>query len=421
MFLRLHSCPAFLQRFWHMGKSFASIYPMNYFVSLFLATALAQPSLRYNSTFATTTVLNVLADHGLNVEIRKVRTADGFILTNYVVFAEAPKGVLFFQHGLMDNAAGFSIHQPTETNLFVRAVRAGLTVVIGNNRGNGISMEHLFFNHDSDAFWNFTFDDYAIFDLPAQLRHAAALSPNGKVHYVGHSQGTTQFFTGITHAPAIADYLSGASLLAPVFTWSHITVWWMRALGSLPVWVLFRAFGIRSFEPPTALRSMFPAVCAASPRICDELLFDSMGPSNSTHPAVVPLLSHLLPAPTSVHNMIHWRQGLHSGVAEYYDFGSIEANQAAYGQPFPPPVDLGHFPGAPRSSRPALPRLRLHFGDLDKLAHVTDAADLKHRMKVLGIPHNVTTVPHYAHQDYMWSTSAHTLVYDVVIADALLM
>jgi pimeloyl-ACP methyl ester carboxylesterase len=94
-------------------------------------------------------------------------------------------------------------------------------VWLGNNRGNGYSMQNRFLTPSDDAFWAYSWDDFALIDLPTQvdipfgLRTAllTCLQINyvlrwtgvGTLSYMGHSQGTIQAFAGFIRNHTLAS------------------------------------------------------------------------------------------------------------------------------------------------------------------------------------------------------------------------
>ena len=73
-------------------------------------------------------------------------------------------------------------------------------------RGNIFSTEHVN-RKDYDAnkfyseFWNFTFHEIAIYDLPAIIQYVKGSTGFEKVTYIGHSQGTTMFYINFMMNP----------------------------------------------------------------------------------------------------------------------------------------------------------------------------------------------------------------------------
>jgi len=60
---------------------------------------------------------------------------------------------------------------------------------MGNNRGNMHSRNHTTLNPDTDkeAFWAFTFDDFASKDLVSMLSFVSNATGVAKFPYIGHS------------------------------------------------------------------------------------------------------------------------------------------------------------------------------------------------------------------------------------------
>ena len=62
-------------------------------------------------------------------------------------------------------------------------------ISIGNNRGNKHGRKHVKKNPFFWAFWDFTLEDFAIYDLPAGFKYISNKTGQ-RIQYIGHSQGT---------------------------------------------------------------------------------------------------------------------------------------------------------------------------------------------------------------------------------------
>ena len=68
----------------------------------------------------------------------------------------------------MDSCSTWVVNLPDESLGFVLA-DLGYDVWLGNNRGNAYSREHVNYNVDDKEFWDFSFHEMAIYDLPANV------------------------------------------------------------------------------------------------------------------------------------------------------------------------------------------------------------------------------------------------------------
>lgn len=74
----------------------------------------------------------------------------------------------------------------------------GYDVWIPNNRGNTFSRNHTTLNPDKSKFWDFDYEDMALYDVPANLEYVAKATGVEKFPYIGHSQGTVQMFVALS-------------------------------------------------------------------------------------------------------------------------------------------------------------------------------------------------------------------------------
>lgn len=150
----------------------------------------------------------------------KIVTEDGYILTAWnfnldIVkekqgeefkkdfMKELPgKGkVIMVQHGLLDDS--YTWITLKEKAIVTLLIRAGYDVWLTNNRGNIYSWEHTDPKMNSrnifNAYWDFSFDEIAKYDLPANIDYILKHTGKESLYYMGHSQGTIQFYISYTY------------------------------------------------------------------------------------------------------------------------------------------------------------------------------------------------------------------------------
>lgn len=95
----------------------------------------------------------------------------------------------------------------------------GFDVWMGNARGNYYSRKHLTLRPDAllnTDFWDFTWDEIGNIDLAAMIDYALDYTSRSRLHYIGHSQGTTSFFVLASLKPEYNDKIISMHALAPV-------------------------------------------------------------------------------------------------------------------------------------------------------------------------------------------------------------
>lgn len=100
----------------------------------------------------------------------------------------------------------------------------GYDVWMGNARGNYYSRRHISLNPDSfisTQFWKFSWDEIGNIDLPAMIDFSLRRSGQKKLHYIGHSQGSTAFFVMTSLRPEYNQKIISMQALAPVAYMGH--------------------------------------------------------------------------------------------------------------------------------------------------------------------------------------------------------
>ncbi|XP_033231536.1 lipase 3-like, partial [Belonocnema kinseyi] len=168
---------------------------------------------------------DVVEDYGYPFKIYNVETEDGYILQLHNipfgrnVLKGSPKNnkpVVLVMHGNLGSSADWVVTGPSNGLAFLLA-DSGYDVWLGNNRGNTYSKNHTIFLETSYGFWDFSWHEMGIYDLPAMIDFVLQITGQKQLFYIGYSQGGTQFFVmnsmkpeyndkirlGVTFAPAV--------------------------------------------------------------------------------------------------------------------------------------------------------------------------------------------------------------------------
>jgi lysosomal acid lipase/cholesteryl ester hydrolase len=143
---------------------------------------------------------------------------------------------------LAGKSAGACLNPPYESLPFILA-DAGYDVWLGNNRGNGISMRHIKFTPKDPQFWDFSWDEMALYDFPKNINYILQVTKASKISYIGHSEGTIQAFAGLILNPSLAQKLYLYVGLAPVAFVGHVESTILQALANLDTVAIFELLG----------------------------------------------------------------------------------------------------------------------------------------------------------------------------------
>ncbi|MQL79819.1 hypothetical protein Taro_012232 [Colocasia esculenta] len=318
---------------------------------------------------------------------------------------------------------------PEESLAYVLADR-GFDVWIANTRGTRWSRRHETLDPSSPAFWNWSWDELAKYDLPATVDFVYQKTGK-KLDYVGHSMGTLIALASFSEG-RLVDKLRAAALLSPVAYLSHITT----PLGILAarafVDKMYTWLGIAEFDPMgSAARYLLKVACQDPNVNCYDLMtsftvkiyliswvvhtrpkhiyLSSKGKNYCLNESTVEFFLKYEPQSTSTRNMVHLAQTFRDGpVLAKFDHGSREANMKAYGKESPPRYNMSAIPGD-------LP-LFLSHGGQDALADVRDVELLLSDLELHG-PGKLAAqfVRNFAHADFVMGVCARAIVYGELI------
>ncbi|XP_044518890.1 lipase member J isoform X2 [Gracilinanus agilis] len=308
-------------------------------------------------------ISEIITYWGYPSEDYEVMTEDGYILGIYRIpygknhtNNSDPKPVVFLQHGLLTSASSWISNLPNNSLGFLLA-DAGYDVWMGNSRGNTWSRRHAFLSTDSDKYWAFSFDEMAIYDLPATIDFIGRKTGQEKMYYVGHSQGTTIAFIAFSTLPRLAQRIKIFFALAPVITIRNTTSPLIKT-----------AYALR-----TLLMSRLDVYLSQNP------------------------------AGTSVQNMLHWLQDYATGDFKAFDWGNQDLNIMHFYQSTPPAYNVSEMQVA----------TAVWSGTQDLLSDPDDIKELLPKITNL-IYHKI--IPSYNHLDFIWAMDVPwEIFYEIII------
>ncbi|XP_055615722.1 lipase 3-like [Toxorhynchites rutilus septentrionalis] len=352
---------------------------------------------------------------GYIAEEHETATADGYLLTMFRIPgspANPPregKSVVFLQHGLLCSSADWVVLGPGRALAYL-LVDAGYDVWLGNARGNTNSRKHLIHSPSSAKFWDFSWHEIGLYDLPAMIEYTLQKTGESSIHYAGHSQGTTAFFVMASLRPEYNAKIRSMHALAPVAFMGNLVSPFIRAIAPFINQVdwITSMLGIHEFMPSNQMMVLGgqKACRDESPfqEVCANVLFLISGfNSPQLNRTIIPAILTNTPAGASVNQIVHYGQGINSRRFRQFDYG-LALNLIRYGSITPPNYPLD------RVTAPVF----LHYGDNDWLAAVRDVQQLSTQ---LGNTVGLFRVPdnRWNHLDFTYATDAKPLLYDRII------
>ncbi|KAK9887093.1 hypothetical protein WA026_020037 [Henosepilachna vigintioctopunctata] len=319
-------------------------------IRIYLAVCLSFTSLLGQGTYDINDVNlstpELIMKYGYPVEIHEITTEDGYILTMYrIPHGKGGSGVnkkpYLLMHGMFGQAENFIVAGIHDGSLAYMLADNDFDVWLGNTRGNQHGRRHVTLNPKQRAFWNFSFHEMGMYDLPAKIDYILNVTNQDKLFYTGHSQGGTIFYIMSSLKPEYQQKIALASLLAPGGFENHFTNPMLTPLASRHKELTQLAATLNIFElPPRGIRlsELLMAACgnALFRDLCIIVYHISTGGDPSEfNKEIFPLLLNFLPS-ASTKQVLHYGQLVASGHFRPWDYGTTKKNIEFYGEALPP-------------------------------------------------------------------------------------
>ncbi|XP_047995332.1 lipase 1-like [Leguminivora glycinivorella] len=294
---------------------------------------------------------SVIRKYQYPYESHHVVTEDGYILGAVRIphgrdqnNQPGSKTVVLILHGLLSSCADFVLLGPGQALAYMLA-EEGYDVWLLNSRGNFHSRNHTTLdpNRRGDiSFWNFSWDEMGRYDIPAYLDYILELTGQEKVHYIGHSQGSTSFLVAMSMRPEYNEKIISFQGLAPAaFFYNNRNPFYLniapfeRVLESLANQIgIYEVLGRNDVLTPILMQICRDGI--ATQALCRLLIqYDkSEGVFNTT---MFPVFLGHAPSGASIRQITHYGQGIKFGTFSRYHHGHRK-NLVTYGRVDPPPT-----------------------------------------------------------------------------------
>lgn len=340
---------------------------------------------------------------GYDVESRVIRTQDDYLLTVQRITKpgrEVPRNgkVIYMHHGLLMCSEIWVTMIEEKDNLPFVLYELGYDVWLGNNRGNKYSHKHLSRPLNSQAFWNFSLDEFALYDIPDSINYILSEVGKDKLTYIGFSQGTAQAFASVSINPDLNDKVDQIIAISPATTPHGLYSRFLDILLKSSPNIIYLMFSRKVLMPSVMFwqRLMYPPFFDTSIDVSNYMLF-SWRSLNIDKIQKVASYAHLY-STTSVKCVVHWFQIISSkNFQMYHD----ESSGLSLLTPISYPLKNIKVP------------IRLIYGDSDSLVDINVMESQLPEQWTRSTP-----VKDHEHLDNLWGRDVSTEVFPHVL-DAL--
>ncbi|XP_058070825.1 triacylglycerol lipase 2-like [Magnolia sinica] len=358
------------------------------------------------------TCSSMVERYGYECQEHTVTMKDGYILS----MQRIPKGCsettgsrppVLLQHGVLMDGITWLLNSPDQSLSFILA-DSGFDVWIANSRGTKWSRGHTSLGPNDPAYWDWTWDEMAAYDLPAFVTYVNDQTGQ-KLNYVGHSLGTLLALASFSQKKLL-NMIQSTALLSPIAYVGQMTSPVTVSAAKNFVAETLHKTGMVEFDlKGNGIGEYLKVYCKKKGVNCYDLMTGFTGPNCCLNSSTAELFLDHQPQPTATKNLIHISQMIRDGTIAMYDYGDNDNNTKRYGQPKPPVYDMTNIPHN-------IP-LFLSYGGKDALSDVKDVELLLEILK----SHNSDklTVQYrddYAHADFVMGVNANQVVYEPMIA-----
>ncbi|KAI8368153.1 Alpha/Beta hydrolase protein [Radiomyces spectabilis] len=310
--------------------------------------------------------------------------------------------VVLLYHGFLMSSEVWVCNTDEHRNLPFVLSEQGYDVWLGNSRGNKYSQNHQSLSPANTAFWNFSLNEFAMYDLPDVVDYILEQTGASSLTYIGFSQGTAQAFAGLSVNPRLCKKVNLFIAMAPATTPKGLHHPMIDAFVKATPSVVYLLFG-RKTPLKLALfwqRIISPPLFVKVIDGCVNFLFGWTG-RNMTAEQKLVSYQHLYSL-TSVKSLVHWFQIIRTGRFQMYD---EVPSRIPYHSPN---VVRDHIPPKFPTKQISTP-IAVFYGNSDSLVQfdvlVADLPPLAY----------VKAIESWEHLDFLWGKDIEHLLYPDIL------
>ncbi len=350
---------------------------------------------------------------GYDAEEHIVRTEDGFLLgihriggpkhsnwRKYKTRKLLNKPVVYLHHGLLMNSEIWVTQIEEYKNLPFVLAELGYDVWLGNNRGNKYSRKHIKLRPTNKKFWDFSIDDFALYDIPNTVDYILNFTKQQDLTYVGFSQGSAQCFAALSINPQLNAKINKMIALAPAYAPNGLHLRIVDSLMKASPSMMYLFFGTQCIMESAAFWQgiMYSPLFVKVIDSCLIGLFNWHG-NNISFRQKIASYAHLY-SYTSVKSVVHWFQIIRNKRFQMFD-DSLNGPISGFNSKF--------YKVAPFPTENIQTPIYLLYGKSDSLVNIEKmTARLPYDTKSIGFDG-------YEHLEMIWSDEVDKLVFPQVI------
>ncbi|XP_062988991.1 lipase member M-like isoform X1 [Elgaria multicarinata webbii] len=342
------------------------------------------------------TINEIIQHWGYPYEEYEILTADGYYLqANRIPYGmhspekSGARPVVLLVPGLVFEGRCWIANLPNNSLGFVLA-DAGYDVWMINNRGTSWSRRHQTLSIDQEEFWDFSFHEMGMYDIPAAINFILQKTQQDGLYYVGHSQGSAIGFIAFSAMPQLAEKIKLFMALAPPYTLAD-TKGAQKLLLSLPDGLIKYIWGNKELQFfSNKIKKMNAELCSHQgiDKLCLQVISLGAGFNDGNlNMSRADVYLGTYPDFSSVKTVVHWAQVFKSKEFKYFNYG--HKNQLVYNMTKPPSYKIEDMP-VPTA---------VWSGGMDIVTGKKNIEQLLPRITNLVFYRNITE---WNHADFIW-------------------
>lgn len=348
------------------------------------------------------TIQDMVNLFGYEIESRIVTTKDSYLLSLHRLKGgpskRVPNGkVVYLHHGLLMCSEVWVTMLEKYQNLPFILYDLGYDVWMGNNRGNKYSQKHLYYDVHSTKFWDFSIDEFALFDIPNLIEYILKDTGKEKLTYIGFSQGSAQAFASVSVNSELNRKIDQLIAISPATTPHGLYSKFLDILLKSSPNVTYLLFSRRVLMPSCLFwqKIMYPPLFDKVIDLSNYMLFNWKS-FNISKLQKLSSYAHLY-STTSVKCVVHWFQVMSSKNFQMY-FDTTTSSSLSGVHPVSYPLKNIQIP------------IHLIYGTTDSLVDIDVMRSQLPKRTTTMVP-----VQNHEHLDNLWGEDVFEAVFKQVL------